>query len=154
MRSREVIERLNAEGLDLPSPPSALGSYVPAVRAADFVFTSGQLPMRDGALSASGSVGADVDVDTARECAALCALNALAAASGVCDLDNVVRVVKVTGFVASADGFTAQPGVVDGASAVMLAAFGEAGRHARSAVGVASLPLGAPVEVEIILEID
>jgi enamine deaminase RidA (YjgF/YER057c/UK114 family) len=117
------------------------------------VFTSGQLPMRDGALLATGLVGADVDTDTAHECAARCALNALAALSGVCDLDDVVRVVKVTGFVASAPGFTAQPAVVDGASAVMLAAFGDAGRHARAAVGVASLPLGAPVEVEIVVEI-
>ncbi len=151
--SRETALRLAAAGLELPPEPAALGDYVPAVRAGSLVFTSGQMPMVAGALLASGTVGAEVDVDTARACAERCALNALAAASTVCDLDAVVRAVKVTGFVASAPGFTGQPAVVDGASAVMRAAFGESGRHARAAVGVASLPLGAPVEVEIVLEL-
>lgn len=146
-----VAERLAAAGHTLPCAAAALGAYVPAVRAGALVFTSGQLPVKDGALVAGGHVGADVDVDLARECAAVCALNALAAASTVCDLDAVVSVVKVTGYVASAPGFTGQPAVVDGASAVMAAAFGEAGRHARAAVGVAELPKGAPVEVEIVL---
>ncbi len=150
--SQEVIERLAAAGLEFPVGPVALGDYVPAVRAGDLVFTSGQLPMRAGALLATGTVGAEVDIESARACAAQCALNALAAASTVCDLDEVRRVVKVTGYVASASGFTSQPAVVDGASAVMGVAFGEAGHHARAAVGVASLPLGAPVEVEIVLE--
>jgi enamine deaminase RidA (YjgF/YER057c/UK114 family) len=148
-----VDEALAAAGLSLPAAPSALGSYVPAVRAGALVFTAGQLPLRDGALLATGTVGADVSGELAVECARQCALNALAAASTVCDLDDVVRVVKVTGYVASASGFTAQPSVVDGASAVVLAAFGDAGRHARAAVGVISLPIGAPVEVEMVLEL-
>ena len=151
--SQGVAGRLAAAGLELPAGPAALGDYVPAVRSGSLVFTSGQLPMKAGALLATGAVGAATDAGTARTCAGQCALNALAAASTVCDLDDVVRVVKVTGYVASAPGFTAQPGVVDGASAVMGAAFGDAGRHARAAVGVASLPLGAPVEVEIVLEL-
>jgi enamine deaminase RidA (YjgF/YER057c/UK114 family) len=151
--SGETAMRLAAAGLELPQGPTALGDYVPAVRAGSLVFTSGQLPMRAGALLAHGAVGAEVDTEKARACAELCALNALAAASTVCDLDGVARVVKVTAFVASAPGFTGQPGVVDGASAVMGAAFGDSGRHARAAVGVASLPLGAPVEVEIVLEL-
>jgi enamine deaminase RidA (YjgF/YER057c/UK114 family) len=149
----QVRQRLEAEGLRLPPGPKALGDYVPAVRAGDLVFTSGQLPMRDGGLIATGSVGAGVDVPVARECAERSALNALAAASTVCDLDDVVSVVKLNGYVASAPGFTSQPAVVDAASAVMLSAFGEAGRHARAAVGVAALPLGSPVEVEVVLRL-
>jgi enamine deaminase RidA (YjgF/YER057c/UK114 family) len=149
----KVKHSLSEAGHALPGQPVALGSYVPAVRAGDLVFTSGQLPMQEGALLAVGSVGGEVDVETAKSCATRAALNALAAASTVCDLDSVVAVVKVTGYVASAPGFTAQPAVVDGASQVVLAAFGEAGKHARAAVGVASLPLGSPVEVEIILQL-
>lgn len=148
-----VSERLAAVGLELPAPAAALGAYVPAVRAGDLVFTSGQLPMRDGQLLATGAVGADVDAEMAVRCAEQCGLNALAAASSVCRLDQVTRVVKVVGYVASAAGFTSQPGVVDGASRVMTAAFGDAGRHAREAVGVAALPLGAPVEVSLVLEL-
>jgi enamine deaminase RidA (YjgF/YER057c/UK114 family) len=148
-----VVERLAAAGHALPGAPSALGSYVPAVRSGALVFTAGQLPLRDGELLASGLVESDVTIDEARGCVEQAALNALAAASTVCDLDSVSHVVKVTGYVASAPGFTSQPAVIDGASAVMLAAFEDAGRHARAAVGVAALPLGAPVEVEIILEI-
>jgi enamine deaminase RidA (YjgF/YER057c/UK114 family) len=151
--SGKVESALSAAGFALPDRPVALGSYVPAVRTGNLVFTSGQIPMAGGALMAVGAVGGEVDADTARACAGRCALNALAAASTVCDLDDVAAVVKVTGYVASAPGFTSQPAVVDGASAVMLAAFGEQGRHARAAVGVASLPLGAPVEVEIVLEL-
>jgi len=148
-----VSDRLAEAGHDLPQPAAALGAYVPAIRSGSLVFTSGQLPMRDGELLASGHVGADVDVDLARACAERCALNALAAASTVCDLDAVERVVKVTGYVASAPGFTAQPSVVDGASELMAIAFGVRGRHAREAVGVAELPLGAPVEVALVLEV-
>jgi enamine deaminase RidA (YjgF/YER057c/UK114 family) len=109
--------------------------------------------MRDGALLATGVVGVDVEPELANACAVQSALNALAAAATVCDLDAVSRVVKLTGFVASAPSFTGQPGVINGASDVLLAAFGEAGKHARAAVGVAALPLGAPVEVEIVLEL-
>jgi enamine deaminase RidA (YjgF/YER057c/UK114 family) len=148
-----IDEALAAAGMALPAAPGALGSYVPAVRTGTLVFTAGQLPLRDGALMATGAVGGELDTKSAAECARQCALNALAAASTVCDLDDVTRVVKVTGYVASAPGFTAQPAVLDGASAVVLAAFGDAGRHARAAVGVASLPMGAPVEVELVLEL-
>jgi len=146
-----VSSRLAAAGFELPPAPDALGSYVPAVRAGSLVFTAGQLPLRQGRLMSSGLVGLEVDAGVAKRCAEQAALNALAAASTVCDLDDVERVVKVTGYVASAAGFTAQPSVVDGASAVVLAAFGDGGKHARAAVGVAALPLGAPVEVELVL---
>jgi enamine deaminase RidA (YjgF/YER057c/UK114 family) len=146
-----VAERLAAAGFEFPPAPDALGSYVPAVRAGSLVFTAGQLPLKGGRLLASGLVGASVDAAQAKECAEQAALNALAAASTVCDLDSVERVVKLTGYVASAAGFTAQPAVMDGASAVVLAAFGVAGRHARAAVGVAALPLDSPVEIEIVL---
>lgn len=145
--------RLDAVGLRIPSPPTPAGAYVPAVRAGNLVFTAGQLPMRDGELVAKGIVGADVDLETAAACARQCALNALAAASTVCDLGDVVRAVKLVGYVASAPGFTAQPSVIDAASAVLAAAFGDAGLHAREAVGVAALPLGAPVELSLVLEV-
>lgn len=146
-----VTERLASAGLLLPEPPSALGDYLPAVRAGSLVFTSGQLPLREGSLITSGLVGAAVTPEVAYECARVAALNGLAAASTVCDLDKVTGVAKVTGYVASAEGFTAQPQVIDGASAVLLTAFGQLGRHAREAVGVAQLPKGAPVEVSIVL---
>lgn len=148
-----VADRLAEAGLRLPAPATALGMYAPAVRAGDLVFTSGQLPLRDGSLITSGTVGDGVDIETAAACAGQAALNCLAAASTVCDLDRVTRVVKVTGYVASAAGFHGQPAVVDGASRLLTSAFGEAGRHARAAVGVAELPLGAPVEVEIVLSL-
>lgn len=151
--SLTVAERLAEAGLTLPPGPAALGKYVPAVRAGNLVFTSGQLPMADGVLIASGLVGADVTPETAREAAERCALNALAAASTVCDLDRVTRVVKLTGYVASAPGFAAQPSVIDGASNVCSLAFGDAGAHAREAVGVAALPLGASVELSLVLEV-
>lgn len=147
----DVAKRLWAAGFRLPPSPLALGDYLPAVRAGSLVFTSGQLPMADGALLTSGRVGDAVDVETAIIAARTCALNALAAASTVCDLDEVTAVAKLTGYVASAPGFTAQPAVIDGASAVVLAAFGDRGRHAREAVGVAELPKGAPVEVSLVL---
>lgn len=151
--SADVAARLAEAGLELPPAPVALGAYVPAVRAGNLVFTSGQLPMRAGTLMETGHVGADVDPERARACARQCALNALAAVSTVCELVDVVRVVKLVGYVASASGFIAQPSVIDGASAVMQAAFGEAGAHAREAVGVAELPLGAPVEISLVLEV-
>lgn len=148
-----VETNLAGAGLTLPSPPAALGAYVPAVRSGSLVFTSGQLPMVEGALVTSGLVGSTVDVESASLCARQCALNALAAAATVCDLDDVVRVVKVVGYVASCEGFTSQPQVINGASEVLVAAFGECGRHAREAVGVARLPLDAPVEVSLVLEV-
>ena len=145
--------RLRGAGFELPTPPSALGQYVPAVRAGSLVFTSGQLPLRGGSLLTSGLVAHAVAVSTARECAAQAALNALAAASTVCDLDEVIQVVKLVGYVASAEGFCDQPSVVNGASEVLLAAFDDKGRHAREAVGVRQLPLNAPVEVSVILQV-
>ncbi len=148
-----VTDNLAAAGYDLPAPSGALGAYVPAVRSGSLVFTSGQLPMLGGRLMTSGLVGGPVDPALAARCASQAALNALAAASSACELDDVERVVRVTVFVASEPGFTGQPTVADGASAVMLAAFGDAGRHARAAVGVSALPLGAPVEVEITLQV-
>lgn len=148
-----VDQRLAAAGFELPGPAAVVGSYVPAVRAGDLVFTSGQLPVRGGELLAVGGVPSEVQPEDAAACAAQCALNALAAASTVCDLDTVVRVVKLVGYVASAPDFGGQPGVINGASEVMRIAFGEAGTHAREAVGVAALPLGAPVEVSLVLEV-
>ncbi len=146
-------ERLLELGLVLPDVAAALGSYVPAVRTSALVFTSGQLPLREGELLARGKVGDEVSGDVARECAQRCALNALAAAATVCDLDTVCRVVRVTGYVASAPSFTGQPAVVNGASDLLVELFGEAGLHAREAVGVAALPLDAPVEISLVLEL-
>jgi enamine deaminase RidA (YjgF/YER057c/UK114 family) len=152
MIAEGVMARLAAAGFELPAPPQAVGNYAPAVASGKLVFTSGQLPMRVGQLLASGLVGSEVDEEVAAVCAAQCALNALAAAATVCDLDAVIRVVKLVGYVASAPGFTRQPAVIDHASALMLTAFGEPGRHAREAVGVAALPLGAPIELSVVLE--
>ncbi|GAA4481604.1 RidA family protein [Rhodococcus olei] len=145
--------RLAELGVALPPVAAPVAAYVPAVRTGDLVYTSGQLPFVDGALPVSGKVGGSVDADTAKEAARTCALNALAAVDALVGLDAVVRIVKVVGFVASADGFTGQPGVVNGASEFLGEVFGDAGVHARSAVGVAELPLGAPVEVELIVEV-
>ncbi len=148
-----VADRLASAGLVLPAAPQALGAYLPAVRSGPLVFTAGQLPLREGELLARGHVGATVSIEIAEECARVCALNALAAASGVCELDEVSHAVKLVGYVASAPGFTDQPRVIDWSSDVLIAAFGDAGRHAREAVGVAELPKGAPVEVSIVLHL-
>lgn len=149
----QVLARLAAVGMVLPAPAAPVGDYVPATRSGSIVFTSGQLPLRDGSLHRVGVVGHDVSADDAVACARIAALNALAAASTVCDLDDVSRVLKLTGYVASVSTFVSQPAVINGASGVLVAAFGEAGVHAREAVGVAALPMGAPVEVSIMLEI-
>ncbi len=147
-------ERLAALGLTLPPAAAPVAAYVPAVRTGMYVYVSGQLPVTDGKLSATGKVGGAVSAQDAAGMARTCALNALAAAAGAAGgLDAICRIVKVTGFVASAPGFNAQPQVVNGASELLIEVFGEAGRHARSAVGVAELPLDAPVEVELIAEI-
>ncbi|MEP6760667.1 MAG: RidA family protein [Sporichthyaceae bacterium] len=147
-------QRLTDLGLTLPEVAKPVAAYVPAVRSGAYVYTSGQLPMVEGELAATGKVGAEVDAERAKELAATCALNALAAVKAeVGDLDRVRRVVKVVGFVASAPDFTGQPGVINGASELLGQVFGDAGFHARSAVGVAVLPLDAPVEVEIIVEV-
>jgi len=146
-------ERLAELGLSLPPVAAPVAAYVPARRSGPFVFTSGQLPMIDGALPATGKVGAEVSPEDAAGLARTCALNALAAVDALVGLDAVTAVVKVVGFVASAPGFTGQPAVVNGASNLLVDVFGDAGAHARSAVGVAALPLDAPVEVELIVEV-
>ncbi len=148
-----VADRLIQLGVALPDVPAAAGSYLPTARTGDLLYTAGQLPFVDGVMQATGHVGAEVSADDATGCARICALNLLAVVDEAVGLDNVVRVVKLVGFVASAPGFTGQPGVINGASNLMAEVFGEAGRHARSAVGVAELPLGAPVEVEAILQV-
>ena len=140
-------------GIELPAVPAPAGAYVPAVRTGSLVFTAGQVPFVDGKIAATGKVGREVSPEEAKEHARTCALNALAAVDSLVGLDAVMRVVKVVGFVASAEGFTGQPGVVNGASELLGEVFGEAGQHARSAVGVAELPLGVPVEVELIVEV-
>lgn len=147
----EVLAEL---GLTVPDVVPPVAAYVPAVRSGDYVHTSGQLPMKDGALVATGKVGAEVTPEVAYDAAQLCALNALAAVKSlVGDLGRIKRVVKVVAFVASAPDFTAQPKVANGASELLGKVFGDAGVHARSAVGVAVLPLDAPVEVEIVVEV-
>lgn len=146
-----VAENLAAAGFALPEPPAPKGAYVPAVRAGGLVFTAGQLPVVAGSLMTSGRLGEEVSAELGRKCAERAALNALAAASTVCDLDEVAAVAKLVGYVASARRFTDQADVMNGASEVMRAAFGDRGAHPREAVGVAELPLGAPVEVSVIL---
>jgi enamine deaminase RidA (YjgF/YER057c/UK114 family) len=146
--------RLAELGLTLPTVAAPVAAYVPAVRSGNLVWTSGQLPFVDGSLPITGKVGAEVEAGRAQELARTCALNALAAiAAEIGDLDRVRRVVKVVGFVASAPGFFGQPGVINGASELLGEVFGDAGRHARSAVGVAVLPLDSPVEVEVVVEV-
>ncbi|MFI2783692.1 RidA family protein [Streptomyces sp. ALB3] len=149
-----VEAKLAELGLTLPDVVPPLASYQPAVASGVYVYTSGQLPMVDGKLAVTGKVGAEVTPDEARELAKTCALNALAAVKSVAgDLDRIARVVKVVGFVASASDFTGQPGVINGASELLGAVLGDKGVHARSAVGVAVLPLDAPVEVEVQVEL-
>lgn len=147
-------DRLAELGLSLPEVAKPVAAYVPAVRTGSYVYTSGQLPMSGGALLRTGKVGAEVSAEDAKVLAQQCALNALAAIKAeIGELWNIRRVVKVVGFVASAPDFTGQPGVVNGASELLGQVFGEAGVHARSAVGVAVLPLDAPVEIELIVEV-
>jgi enamine deaminase RidA (YjgF/YER057c/UK114 family) len=147
-------EKLEDLGLRLPEVVPPLAAYQPAVLSGSYVHTSGQLPMVDGKLAATGKVGAGVTPEEAKEFAAICALNALAAVKSVVgDLDRIARVVKVVGFVASSPDFTGQPAVVNGASELLGDVLGEAGVHARSAVGVTVLPLDAPVEVELLVEL-
>ncbi|HWG92831.1 MAG TPA: RidA family protein [Mycobacteriales bacterium] len=146
-------DRLAELGLELPPVVPPVAAYVPAVRSGDLVFTSGQLPVVGGRMDVTGKVGALVTPEQAKDLARTCALNALAAVDALVGLDAVEQVVKVVGFVASAPDFTGQPAVVNGASELLGEVFGDAGRHARSAVGVASLPLDAPVEVELVVRV-
>jgi enamine deaminase RidA (YjgF/YER057c/UK114 family) len=146
--------RLRELGLKLPAVPEPGGAYVPATRTGNLIFTAGQLPFEAGELSTTGKVGDAVPVEEAYRAARLCALNALAAAAAEAGgLDRIRRIVKVTGFVASIQGFNAQPQVINGASELIGEVFGEVGLHARSAVGVAELPLDAPVELELVAEL-
>jgi enamine deaminase RidA (YjgF/YER057c/UK114 family) len=149
-----ALARLEELGITLPSVVPPLASYVPARRSGSYVFTSGQLPMIDGALPRTGKVGAEVSPEDAADLARTAAINGLAAVHALVGLDAVVGVVKVVGFVACGPEFTGQPAVINGASLLLGEVFGDAGAHARSAVGVASLPLDSPVEVELIVEID
>lgn len=146
-------QRLSELGIELPPVAAPVAAYVPAVRSGDHVYTSGQLPFVDGQLPATGKVGADVDPDQATELAQIAALNAVAAAADLVGLDNIEQVVKVNGFVASAQDFGGQPGVINGASTVLQEIFADAGVHARAAVGVAELPLNSPVEVDIVVRV-
>lgn len=148
-----VVERLASLGLSVPTVAAPVAAYVPAVRSGQYVYTSGQLPFVDGALPATGKVGAEVSPEDAAEYARIAALNVVAAIGSVVDLDDVVRIVKLGVFVASAPDFTGQPAVANGASELFGAAFGEAGAHARSAVGVAVLPLDTPVEIDAVVEV-
>ncbi len=146
--------RLQELGITLPEVAKPAGAYVPAVQSGNLVFTAGQIPLVEGKLIATGKVGKEISVEQAKDIARVCALNALAAIKGVVgDLDRVKKVVKVVGFVASTPDFTQQPQVVNGASELLQQIFGDSGIHARSAVGVAVLPLDAPVEVELVVEI-
>lgn len=146
-------DRLAELGLTLPPVSTPAGAYIPARRSGNLVFTAGQVPFVDGTLPATGKIGGDVSAEQAYDLARICALNALAAVDALVGLDAVTGVVKVVGFVASSPDFGGQPGVINGASDLLGEVFGEAGAHARSAVGVAELPLNAPVEVELVVEV-
>ena len=149
-----IEEKISSLGLSLPTAAAPVAAYVPAVKTGNLVFTAGQLPVVDGKLPKEGKVGRDVTAEDAKELAQICALNALAAISVVTDLDQIERVVRVGGFVNCAPGFTAIPGVINGASEFLIKIFGDVnGKHARTAVGVAELPLNAPVEVEVIVQL-
>lgn len=151
----KTLDRIAELGLTLPVVAAPAGVYVPALRTGNYIYTSGQLPVVDGKLPATGHIGSDVDLETGYDLARTAGLNALAAIAGVIgDLDKVVRVVKVTGFVNSADDFTQQPSVINGVSELYGEIFGDRGQHTRSAVGVNTLPLGTPVEVEVIVEVE
>ena len=149
-----IKEKLSALGLTLPTAAAPVAAYVPAVKSGNLVFTAGQLPVVDGKLVREGKVGSDVSAEDAKELAQICALNALAAISLVADIDQIEKIVRVGGFVNCAPGFVAIPAVINGASELLIKLFGEVnGKHARTAVGVAELPLNAPVEVEMVVQL-
>lgn len=148
-----ISARLTELGIELPQVAAPVAAYVPSIRVGNQVWTSGQLPFVDGELPQVGKVGAEVSAEDAERYARIATLNALAAIDALVGIDNVTRVLKIVGFVASAESFTGQPGVINGASNLVGEVFGEAGAHARSAVGVAELPLGSPVEIEVIVEV-
>ena len=149
-----VKEKLAALGLTLPTAAAPVAAYVPAVKTGNLVFTAGQLPVVDGKLVKEGKVGSDVTAEDAKKMAEICALNALAAISLVADIDQIEKIVRVGGFVNGAPGFVAIPAVINGASELLIKLFGDVnGKHARTAVGVAELPLNAPVEVEMVVQL-
>jgi enamine deaminase RidA (YjgF/YER057c/UK114 family) len=149
-----VKEKLASLGLTLPTPAAPVAAYVPAVKTGNLVFTAGQLPVVDGKLVLTGKVGSDVTANDAKKMAEICALNALAAISLVANIDQIEKIVRVGGFVNGAPGFVAIPGVINGASELLIKLFGDVnGKHARTAVGVAELPLNAPVEVEMVVQL-
>jgi enamine deaminase RidA (YjgF/YER057c/UK114 family) len=151
----QVESKLENMGLKLPEAPKPVAAYIPAKQAGKLIFTAGQLPMVQGELISKGLLGQDVEIDEANKAARICTLNALAAIKGVIgDLDRIKQIVRVVGYVASVPTFTQQPAVVNGASELLLEIFGENGKHARSAVGMAVLPLNASVEIELIVEVE
>ena len=151
--STDVRAKLAELGLTLPVAALPIAAYVPAVRTGNIVFTAGQLPLVDGAMAQTGKTGGDVSVERAKELAQICALNALAAVALVADINKIVRVVRVVGYVNGVAGFVNHPAVVNGASELFVHIWGDAGKHARSAIGVAELPLNSPVEIELTVEI-
>ena len=151
----KIEQIINSLGIDLPETPNPLAAYIPAKQTGNLVFTAGQLPMVNGELISKGLLGQDVEIDEANKAARICTLNALAAIKGVIgDLDRIKQIVRVVGYVASVPTFTQQPAVVNGASELLLEIFGENGKHARSAVGMAALPLNASVEIELTVEVE
>jgi enamine deaminase RidA (YjgF/YER057c/UK114 family) len=151
----KIEQIINSLGIDLPETPNPLAAYIPAKQTGNLVFTAGQLPMVNGELISKGLLGQDVEIDEANKAARICTLNALAAIKGVIgDLDRIKQIVRVVGYVASVPTFTQQPAVVNGASELLLEIFGENGKHARSAVGMAVLPLNASVEIELTVEVE
>ena len=150
-----VEDKITLLGLVLPDIPNPLASYIPAKQTMKLIFTAGQLPILNGDLISQGLLGLDVEIEEAKKAARICTMNALAAIKGVVgDLDKIKQIIRVVGYVAGISTFTQQPAVVNGASELLLEIFGEVGKHARSAVGVASLPLNAPVEIELIVEVE
>jgi len=147
-----VRERLKELGLSVPLTAKPVAAYLPASRTGNLIFTAGQLPMRDGSLVKEGKVGHEVTVEEAKNLAQLCALNCLAAVETITPIEKITRIIRVVGYVNGVSGFTSQPAVMNGASELFVALWGEAGKHARSAVGVAELPLNSPIEVELTVE--
>jgi enamine deaminase RidA (YjgF/YER057c/UK114 family) len=150
-----VESKLISLGIELPEPAKPVATYVPAKRTGNLIFTAGQLPMVNGELTSTGLLGKDVEIEDANKAARICTLNALAAIKGIIgDLDQIKQIIRVVGYVASVPTFTQQPAVVNGASELLLEIFGENGKHARSAVGMAVLPLNASVEIELTVEVE
>ena len=149
----DVKAKLSEIGLTLPIAAKPVAAYVPAIRTGNLIFTAGQLPLVDGAMSLTGKIGEKISIDQGKELARICALNCLAAVQTVADVNTIVKIVRVVGYVNGIPGFTSQPAVINGASELFLQIWGESGKHARSAIGVAELPLDAPVEVELTVEV-